>query len=91
MSPLHILENDIIDRNLPAVAVVLSAVLETVILSVTLIVLEPRIIHRVGRVELVRVLRVGFRRDIRILRELEMSRVGIAVGSAVAQLADGLI
>ena len=67
MSPLHILENDIIDRNLPAVAVVLSAVLETVILSVTLIVLEPRIIHRVGRVELVRVLRVGFRWDISIL------------------------
>ena len=64
---IALLENDIIDRNLPAVAVVLSAVLETVILSVTLIVLEPRIIHRVGRVELVRVLRVGFRWDISIL------------------------
>ena len=67
MSPLHVLEDHVPDSDLAAVSVVLSAVLEPVIFSVSLIVLKPRIIHRVGRVELVRVLRVGFRWDISIL------------------------
>ena len=67
MSPLHVLEDHVPDSDLAAVSVVLSAVLEPVIFSVSLIVLKPRIIHRVGRVELARPSPRQFRWDISIL------------------------
>ena len=50
-------------------------------------------VHRIGRIHLIRILRVGFRRNISACpsRELEMSCVGIAVGGPVTELADRLV